>query len=293
MALTTSLLLLFVALFFSNRVDIQTTQEHEQVSPEAKKPEDLIENILVLGSDSVIPKKLTDWKGRSDMLLLMSVHKIDKTLTIVSIPRDTKVNLGKHGITKINAANAISGYKLARKAVNRLLGTKVDHVAVFSMGGFEELIDAFGDFDINVSKKLSYHDNTANLHIEIEPGWQSMDGKTLMRYLRFRSDEMGDIGRIKRQQKFFKSAMRKLYDPKTVLRLPEIFIKANQVFITDMKFSEMYNLVRFLKTIPRKNINSYILPGYFGKGKYDTYWIADKQGLKKISKEINKGLDKT
>lgn len=276
-ALVLSIVLVTGSLFIANSLD----KEEPQV--ENSKPVRIARNILVLGSDSAIPRSLRDYRARSDVMLLLSINQEEDTAVAISIPRDTKVMLKKK-MDRINAANAIGGYRMARNAVERLLGTEIDNVLVFNMAGFINLADEIGGIEINVKKKMSYHDETADLHIEFEPGVQTMDGETLVNYLRYRSDELGDIGRIQRQQHFFKKALKKIMEPEILFKMPQIIQLANKSFRTNMSFQEMFSLGTFLKSVPRRNIKFYILPGDFGTGKDNSYWISNKEEIKELIK---------
>ena len=284
--LVASLLLLLTA-FAVKILQIQKNKKalikSELTESELNKIHANILNILVLGSDSVIPRNLKSWRGRSDLMLLLSIEENTKKASLISIPRDTRIELKKYKTNKINSANAIGGPMLSKKAVQKLLDIKIQHVLVFNIAGFKELMDCFGPIRIYVPKKMSYHDQKADLHIEIEPGLQEMNSETMINFLRFRSDNLGDIGRIKRQHIFFRAALRKLTDPQVLFKLPTILHKANKVFLTDMSFQEMFNLGILLRSLASRNFKSYIVPGDFGK---DGSWIADELALRGMMNEI-------
>ena len=99
-------------------------------------------------------------------------------------------------MNRINAANQLGGYKFAKRAVQRLLGLKIDHVFVFSIQAVIDMIDTLGTVKIFVPQSMYYNDNSADLHINIKPGLQEMDGHQLMNFVRFRNKNRGDIARI-------------------------------------------------------------------------------------------------
>jgi LCP family protein required for cell wall assembly len=249
-------------------------------------------SVLILGVDSLIPGKLAGWNGRSDSIVVLYVNPHTKVVSVISVPRDTYTDLKKLKTHKINAANQVGGYKLTKKAVTKLLGLEIDHVVVFSIKAVIDLIDAMGDIKIYVPQKMSYHDHSANLHIEIEPGLQVMNGKQLMNFLRYRSKLDGDIGRIQRQHIFFRAAVKQLSKPQTAFRMPTMLLKANKTFISDMSFKEMFELGILLrsllinkddKTKAKWGFKSYIVPGDFGeKG----YWLPNQEKIKEMILKI-------
>lgn len=248
-------------------------------------------NILILGLDFLEPEaqvseKRWKWGGRSDFMVVVCINPPKRKVFVISIPRDTKIDIdNKHKGSRINAANAVGGQKMAKKTVEKLLGLAINRIVVFSIPGFINLFNEFGPVTIHVPKKMSYHDNTAGLHIEIEKGLQEMNGQILMNFLRYRSDEMGDIGRIKRQHMFFDAIFKELgTNPEIVFKLPTLFNKANKVFLTDMSFQEMFSIGLLLKSLPGENFTHQILPGYFGDS---GSWKVDKDQLKELIKVIN------
>jgi polyisoprenyl-teichoic acid--peptidoglycan teichoic acid transferase len=254
---------------------------------EPKIPFDKPVSILVLGADSLIPGKLEGWYGRSDFIALVYINPKQQKVHILSIPRDTQISLKKHDVSRINAANQLGGYKFAKRAVKRLVGLKkIDHVFVFSIQAVIDMIDTLGEVKIFVPQEMYYNDNSANLHINIKPGLQEMDGLQLMNFVRYRNKNKGDIGRIERQHIFFRAALRKLKEPEIVFRLPQFLFKANKAFQTDMDFSEMFQLGLLARSLEMSDFKSHIVPGDFGS---DGSWLVKKLELRDMMNKITDG----
>jgi len=257
-----------------------------QTNKEIKIPFQETKTILVLGADSLVPGKLAGWRGRSDFIAVVFLDPNQDKVHIMSVPRDTKVSLKNYDINRINAANQLGGYKFAKRAVNQLLGIKIDHVFVFSLEAALEMFDTLGEVKIFVPQEMYYNDNKANLHINIKPGLQTMDARELMNFVRFRNKDRGDIARIERQQVFFRAALRKIKEPEVVFRIPDFLFKANKVFQTDMDFSEMFQLGLLFRSMELEDIESHIVPGDFGS---DGSWIVKKLELQAIMDSIKHG----
>lgn len=280
-------LLVTVFASFINKQD--KIPEQPELSNNEKKVDfdfDKKTKILLLGADSIIPGKLSGWYGRSDFIAVLYINPKTNEVSFLSIPRDTKIELRKHKTTKINSANQVGGYKLARKAVQKLLGIKIDHVAVLSIQTVIDLLDEAGPLKIFVPERMKYDDNSANLHIDIQPGLQEMNGKEAMDFIRFRNANRGDIARIERQQIFLRAAIKKLQEPNLIFKLPNMLYKANQAFLTDMSFKTMFELGILLRSLSPGNYKSYIVPGDFGS---NGYWLADQEKLESIVKRIKYG----
>ena len=110
-------------------------------------------NIVVMGCD--IRK---DDAGRSDTLFVVMMDKSDKKAALLSVPRDTRVNIKGHGWDKINSAFAYGGHKLTQETVQDFLGIKLHNYVVVDFQGFKGLVDAVGGVDINVEKRMYYYD---------------------------------------------------------------------------------------------------------------------------------------
>ena len=202
---------------------------------------------------------------------------------MLSVPRDTYITLKDHEFHKINSANQAGGYRLAKFAVEKLTKMTIDHMVIINIRGFIKLFNDMGPFKIFVPNKMSYHDNSANLHIEIQPGLQEMNGSELVKYLRFRDSLDGDIGRITRQQIFFRSAMKKFFEPDFVYKIPQILINVDGLFKTDMNFRELVELGLFFRDADFDSIKTHILPGNFGE---DGYWIVNQVKLRSLISDI-------
>lgn len=241
-------------------------------------------NILVMGSDEAIPGELKAWNGRSDFIAVVNINPYNNQVSIISIPRDTYVELSPGEYQKINAANVWGGYKLSKRTVEKLLGLPIDHTLVFSIKAATEMIDQFGPFKILVTEQMSYHDHKAGLDIEINPGLHSMNGKELIKFLRYRKSK-GDIGRISRQQVFFRAVIRKVRkDPSVTFKVPGALLQANKLFLTDMSFREMFELINILKKLKPEQFSSYIVPGDFGD---NGLWISDRILLQDLIRRIS------
>jgi polyisoprenyl-teichoic acid--peptidoglycan teichoic acid transferase len=281
-------LLIFVIAFVGSVLQNTSTKKIVKIIPKKKTDFKLEKNIkiLVLGADSVTPGQLKGWYGRSDFISLVYINHLTNDISLLSIPRDTKIELKKHNTTKINSANQIGGYKLARKAVEKLLGIKVDYVVVLSMEAVIDLLEEIGPLKIFVSEKMVYDDNKANLHIYIEPGLQELGAREVMNFIRFRNANRGDIARIERQHIFLRAIVKKLQEPDLIFKLPGLLFKANQTFLTDMSFKTMFELGILLRSLTPANFQNYIVPGDFGP---NGYWISDHEELKYIIQKIENG----
>lgn len=160
-------------------------------------------NILILGIDGV-PEPAVGPKifnGRSDTILLFHLDPRDKSISLLSVPRDTKVEVPGMSFSKISEANATGGAALATQLVSSMLNnTKIERYVRVSSSAFRELVDLLGGVEVFVPRAMSYTDSAQKLKINLAKGWQTLNGEQAEQFARFRNDGLGDIGRIQRQQ---------------------------------------------------------------------------------------------
>ncbi len=167
------------------------------------------QTILNLGSD----QRPTDESARSDTTILLRVAA--DQITVMSIPRDLKVNIPGQGIDKFNAAYSYGGPKLTLKVVKQLTGvTDVNHVVNVDFSGFAEAVNAIDCVYVDVDRHY-YHSNVGlgpteqYAEIDVPAGYQRMCGYNALQYVRYRHDD-NDLVRAARQQDFLREARQEL-----------------------------------------------------------------------------------
>ena len=253
-------------------------------------------NVVVMGCD--IRK---DDVGRSDTLFVVMLDKSKKNAALLSVPRDTRVQIKGHGWDKINSAFAYGGHKLTQETVQDFLGIKLHNYVVVDFQGFKDLVDVIGGVNINVEKRMYYYDPYANFEIDLRPGKQHMDGKTAMQYVRYR-DEEGDIGRIRRQQKFIMALYQQIASKNIIAKMPGVSKQIMSMIKTDLSLKEMMELGKVMHDMLEKDgLKMSMVPG---EPKYIdgiSYWIpdipkmrqqmAEMQGVK-ITEKFNENTKK-
>jgi LCP family protein required for cell wall assembly len=248
-------------------------------------------NILVLGIDnSGHPHKQhytpeEAFAGNSDTMLLVRLVPQAHQVNVLSIPRDTLVQLPGVGIDKINDANPRGGAKLAAQTVSELLqGVSIDRYIRIDTEGFIRLVDALGGVEVNIPKKMDYTDKTQHLNIHFSPGRQKLNGQHLQEYVRFRHDALGDIGRVQRQQEVLKEILHVLLQPTTIPKIPQILQVVKENVDTDLSVEEMLAVAQALLTSDRRQFHSIMLPGRFSrKDEYRlSYWICNFDATREI-----------
>lgn len=243
-------------------------------------------NILVLGVD----ERAND-VGRSDTLFLLTVDTDSKEVSMLSIPRDTRVKIPGNGWDKINHAYAFGKTSLSIKTVEDFLGIPIDYYVKINITNFQKIIDAVGGVDINVEKPMHYtdsYDDNGGLYINFSPGLQHLNGKTAIEYVRYR-DEEGDIGRIARQQKFIKALLNQVATPGVIIKIPAIIGELSAAVETDMSAGDMLDLAQMLKDAAKQGLVAAMVPGKPVYISEISYWLPDIITLRQYVAKIEGG----
>ncbi|MEH2155031.1 LCP family protein [Nostoc sp.] len=265
-------------------------------------------NLLVMGM-SVLPPdiqnppedtknlkylpQVNSFDGLSDVMLLVKFDPETKKINMLSIPRDTRTQIEGYGVKKINAANVEGGPALTARTVSNLLGgAGIDRYIRINVLGVAKLIDALGGVTVYVPKDMKYQDDSQHLYINLKAGKQHLSGDQTLQLLRFRHDELGDIGRIQRQQMVIRALMDQTLNPATVAQLPKVLDVVKEHIDTNLTVEELVALMGFGVRTNRSNMQMLMLPGRFSeKGEFDaSYWLPNKNGIAKLMAQ-HFGLD--
>lgn len=229
------------------------------------------ENILLLGVDNSI-----DGTRRSDTIMVINLNRSQNRISILSIPRDTRIELPKVGYTKINHAYAIGDYKLVKSTVSRFLQIPIKYYIVVDLQGVKNIVDQIGGVPVDIKNRLYYVDRAGDLYIDFKPGRQILDGKKTIAYLRYRQYKNGDIGRIKKQQEFVKSLADRIISSKQIVKLPKVIGEMSKYVETNLSIGKMINLALEMNSFFEKgNLKVNTIPGSIVLIDGVSYWKVD------------------
>ena len=221
-------------------------------------------NILLLGSDSRIsagdPSQWEAGAQRTDAIMIVQVSGDRQEVSVVSIPRDTWVEVPGYGQAKINAAYSYGGPSLTIQTVEQLTGVRIDHFAIADFESFEALTDEIGGVVINLKTPQTLADT------QFPAGAQRLNGAQALAYTRERKSlPGGDFDRINRQQAWMRAIVSQvlhggiLTDP---TKLYGFLSAVTQTMAVDEGFTidEMQSLAIDLRGLRSRNINFLTIP---------------------------------
>jgi len=244
-------------------------------------------NLMVIGRDADYDDRtdqVIKTRARSDILMVAHLDFDKKTVSLLSIPRDTLAKItyrGKTRVTKINAAHQFGGPALSEQTVQDNFGIPTDKYLALDFEGFEQAINILDGVDLVVDKKMDYDDNWGHLHIHLKPGFQHLNGKQAMGFVRFRHSD-NDLVRVQRQQTLIAALKTKLRDPMIVAKIGPLLEKIDQHVDSDLTSDQKVALACFVHDTPRDQIVMTTLPSHEVGNNVATTWDQAGPVIQKI-----------
>lgn len=239
---------------FSQREDVVAAFQERAIDDGISKyldgPTGGAQTILLLGSDSRKADRKYGYPARSDTMMLVRLNPNRDVTTVLSFPRDLKVQIPGKGIGKMNEAYAYGGPKLVVQTIQEMTDIKINHVANVSFAGFRRGVDAIDCVYTDVDRKYFNANTGAYVReqfatININAGYQKLCGTRALDYVRFRHYD-SDLFRAARQQAFLRQA-------KQQVGVTELFASAKKIkkiiaenIRVDKGLANGANLQRFL-----------------------------------------------
>ncbi len=214
--------------------------------------------VLVIGSDIGMPYRSGDpLRGRADGLHLLAVDTEARAATIVNIPRDTLA-----GGTKINAHLAFGGPERQVSAVEDYTGIPIDHYALTTFRGIEEMTRILGGVEVEVERRMVDRFSGSNLH----PGRQTLDGEQSLAFVRDRNSHPdGDFGRTRTHGLFMRSVHEQVVSRHNDLRdLTYLTAHFARTTVTDIPADQLLPLALLATQIDPADVHQEALSGSFG-----------------------------
>lgn len=252
--------------------------------------------MLLIGVDKSEDREASNEYGgsyRTDSIILTRVDPRNKTVTMISVPRDTRVTIEGHGQQKINAAYAYGGPAGAVKAVSQLADVPISHYAEIDFNGFEEIVDALGGIEVDVPYEINDEEYTGHL----DAGQQTLNGEQALILCRSRHayDNIGDGDAIRaaNQRMVLATIMKKVMSS-DVATLTNTVSTLSEYVTTDFSMASILGLAQGMMGIDvDKNVYTASVPTT-SKYENDIWWeILDTTAWNKMMQRVEEGLSPT
>ena len=228
-------------------------------------------NILILGIDEGAGD--LEGEGQSaDTIFVLSFSNDTGKSRLLSIPRNTWIDMRSSGAGRLGNMYQLGGASLMVRQVSTLLNIPIHQYIIVDMRTFADLIDVLGGLDIYVEEDMNYDDPASGLSIHLYQGYQHLDGDAAQKYLRFKGEKLGDVGRVQRQQKFIKALYEKVLQLETIPKLPAIADIFRNRLTTSAEIFDSAHLANVLRHMSSEPPTTTMLPGTYVA---DGVWMPD------------------
>ena len=243
-------------------------------------------SVLLLGTDTGGLGR-TEKRGRTDTIIVATINPSDKSVKMLSIPRDTRTEIiGRGTVDKINHAHAFGGVEMTINTVQNFLNIPIDHYVLVNLNGFETMVDALGG--VTVDNALAFSQDGFDFPV----GTVSLDGEQALAYARMRyEDPEGDFGRNRRQRNLVTAAAKKALSMEGLLNYQSILDSLKDNMQTDLTLQDMTKLVLGYRQCAESITQYDTLAGEGKKIDGVWYWLPNEEAVANISAELRQHLE--
>lgn len=243
-------------------------------------------NILAIGVDGS--------ETRSDTIILASMNTQTKEVSLLSIPRDTRVKYNGRWDKLTHLFSYDNSGQLTLDTVKEITNVPVNYVAIINFDGFSNAIDELGGVEVEVPDMgkggMYYDDPYQDLHIALKAGYQHLNGREAQGFVRYRSGyATADLGRIEMQRYFLQQLVKQKLNLQSIVKIPSVFKVLEGDFRTNYSCTDIIGQMVNMLGMDSENINSYSLPGESGMAstRYGTLscFIYDEKETFELTKE--------
>jgi polyisoprenyl-teichoic acid--peptidoglycan teichoic acid transferase len=250
-------------------------------------------SILLIGVDeSKTRNKKFGEAIRSDALMVATLNQKDKSIKLLSIPRDSYVHIpGRKKNDKINHAHAFGGTKLAIETVQELLDIPIDYYVKMNFYAFIDIVDALGGIKVKVPYEISEQDSEDRPDaIHLEPGLQTLNGEETLALARTRHKD-SDYMRGKRQQEILKALILKAISLESFSKHGKVIEAIGDNMTTNMSFNDMKSLIDYGLANPELSIETMNLKGEDAYINRTYYYKLNDESLDEVQAKLKQHLN--
>lgn len=275
------------------------TQGGEEIDINGQFDKNIV-NILLVGFDKDEVRAKDSDLFRTDTNIVVTINLEEKTVDMISIPRDSYVEIAhRGGKDKFNAAFGYGyrfgetgdkekdGFKYLMDTSSELLGDiPIYYYTAVDMDVVKEIVDAIGGVEMEVPIDLYKRHGKDRSEIIVPKGYKKLDGHDLLYYARYRHYPKGDIQRAENQQKILLAIFDSLKESNMFSSLPKIYQSVQKNIKTNLNINQIAALALFGKDMNKENIQTHMIPGDFGELSGLSYWIIDQDKKVDLIKDI-------
>ncbi|MCH1625087.1 LCP family protein [Ferdinandcohnia quinoae] len=265
-------------------------KSEKRVAPVDPKHDNI--SILIMGVDDSEKRKSEYGDSvRTDALILATLNEKQKSVHMVSIPRDSLVyDPMRDRNDKINHAHAFNGVDGTIATVEELFDVPVDYFMKLNFDAFIEVVEALDGIEVEVPVTFSEQNSKDKKNaIHLEKGLQKLNGEEALALARTRKID-SDIERGKRQQLVVKAIIDKAISVGSITKYGEVIDALGNNISTNMKFGEMVSLYDYAASGKKLQIESHVLEGEDLWTDHGYYYEVNEEKLEELSEVLKEHL---
>lgn len=244
-------------------------------------------SVLLIGADQRPGLE----KFNTDTLILATIDPQGPRISLLSIPRDTRVSIPRYPNIKINSVVPLTDMETLQRVVSELTGISIAGYVQTNFDGFKQIIDTLGGVTVNVEKDMYYETgDEEDGYINLKKGFQKLDGSKALQYARFRHDALADISRTARQQVVLKAVANEMLQVSTIPKLPRLIPQLMKVVQTNLLLGDIIKLSKAGFQFQDAEIVTQTLPGKFSDLDGISYWEVDPKEAREIVSNLFRGI---
>lgn len=245
-------------------------------TPEQRQSERM--NILLLGADARTPAN----QGFTDSITIFSIDKKTKEVSMLSIPRDSRVQIYGKGVDKINHAYAYGDINTTIKTVENFLDVKIDYYVLVDFTDFKKLVDSVGGITMDVEPHVS----AVRPELHGKTGVSRLTGEEALTYVRFRQDNQSEAGRMKRHREAIQAIINEVLKPSNILDAPSNFNQLRTMVKTDLPYFDPTIVQQFATGFNMDNAKIGVVTGEYRHINGINYMIPNMEETEKTVVEL-------
>lgn len=256
-------------------------------------------SILLLGVEDYAKQSDT---GRADTQIVATFNPTTKKVTLVTIPRDTRVhidNAGQYtGIHKINAAmtygviSKYGGEKLQLETTEKLLNIPIDAFVTLNFNGFRDVVNALGGITVDIKYPFWEDDIYTKQRIDFVAGQAKLTGEEALAFVRMRKREVNGVySRDERQRQFIAATIEQAKSAGTMLKVGELTDVFGKNVKTSLTISDLFAIQSQYLNMSELELDSTEVKGYNDRINGVSYFVADQTELQALSNKLRQELE--
>lgn len=231
-------------------------------------------NVLLIGVDDTAEN---GYYGQADSVVLFIIDPDEETASMISIPANTRIPIaGQAEAITLKQVYQQGGTPLMLRMIESYLGITIPYYAAVDHAVFTRVVDELGGVELYVEDNMAYTDSYDGYTIDLKKGYQTLDGEKAQQYIRYRDNELGEFGRMKRQHRFVKAMAQQHATISTLFDAPSLLSIIEEESDTNLTFYPLLKIAKVFSEYQPSMMFGELLPGQLQTDAQGAHWVVDQ-----------------